>query len=170
LGATIAVGGYAAARWQRWFWVAICSGLFVLLILGNLQSDSRADMIIVFWGEGGAFVLSTVLMLTFYSRPDSPLTRNQIRWALLLMGAMAFWSVYSTWAGGFENIANILEDTDERGPSDQRRLMLDYGWSIYMIIHRYWAVAHVCMAALATAYAAGLVQAKRFKDAIVAEV
>lgn len=162
LGAAVAAGGYFAFRLQRWFWVAASAGILVLFVLGNLQSESHARLLFTFWGEGGAYVLSTALMLTFYARPASPITRNQLRWGLLLLGAMAFWSVYTRWAGGFENIAQFLDDTDARGiPSDMRVLTLVYGWSTYVLIHSYWKVGYACLLTLATAYAAGLAQAQR---------
>ncbi len=170
LGAAAATGGYIAFRLQRWFWVAVSAGVLALFVLGNLQSESHARLLFTFWGEGGAYVLSTVLILSFYARPGSPLTRNQLRWGLLLLGAMAFWSVYTRWAGGFENIAQFLDDTDARGiPSDMRVLTLVYGWSTYVLIHSYWKLGHVCLLALAAAYAAGLAQAHRLRSALAAE-
>ena len=170
LGALVAGGGYFAVRLKRWFWVAISGGILLLFVLGNLQSESHARLLFTFWGEGGAYVLSTVLMLTFYARTGSPVTRNQLRWGLLLLGAMAFWSVYARWAGGFENIAQFLDDTDSRGiPSDMRVLTLVYGWSTYVLIHNYWKLGYVCMLTLAAAYAAGLAQAHRLRSALAAE-
>ncbi|MGZ4787471.1 MAG: hypothetical protein ACXVZX_03060 [Terriglobales bacterium] len=170
LGAAVAVGGYFAFRLQRWFWVCVSSGVLLLFVLGNLQAESHAHLLFTFWGEGGAYVLSTILMLTFYARPDSPISRTQVRWGLLLLGAMAFWSVYTRWAGGFENIAQFLEDTDDRGiPSDMRVLNLVYGWSTFVLINRYRALGHACLVALGAAYAAGLVQVQRRKAALAAE-
>ncbi|MGH9522577.1 MAG: hypothetical protein ACRD3E_08600 [Terriglobales bacterium] len=167
MGLGLIAYGYAAFRWGRWFWVVVSTLVLALMIAGNLQSDAHSSMLISFWGEGGAYILATILMMTFYARPDSPMARNQIRWALLIIGAIAFWNVYSRWAGGFQNIANILEDTDERGPSDQRTLMLVYGWSIFDIIHRYWDVGRLCLVSLATAYAAGLLQRRQIKESFL---
>jgi hypothetical protein len=171
LGAAMATGGYFAFRLHRWFWVAASAGVLALFILGNLQTESHSHLLFTFWGEGGAYVLATVLMLTFYARPDSPISRNQVRWGLLVLGAMAFWSVYTRWAGGFENIAQFLEDTDGRGiPSDERVLTLVYGWSTYVLIHSYWTLARVCLLTLAGAYAAGLVQAQSARSALANEL
>ena len=165
LGTAVAVGGYFAFRMQRWFWVAVSVVVLAFFIIGNLQSESHAQLLFTFWGEGGAYVLATILMLTFYARPDAPITRSHVRWGFLILGAMAFWSVYSRWAGGFENIAQFLEDTDERGlPSDMRVLNLVYGWSTYLLINRYRTLGHACLLVLAGAYAAGLVQARRLKS------
>jgi len=170
LGAAVAFGGYYAYRLERWFWVTVSAGVLGLFILGNLQTEAHAHMLFTFWGEGGAYVLATVLMLTFYSRLDSPLTKNQVRWGLLILGAMAFWSVYTRWGGGFENIAQFLEDTDDRGiPSDPRVLTLVYGWSTYVLIHAYWTVGRACLLVLGGAYAAGLLQAQRLKSSLAQE-
>lgn len=163
LGGGLIAGGYVAYRRERWFWVAICAVAMAFMILGNMQTDVHAQMIWTFWGEGGGLVLSAVLMMTFYARPNSPITRQQLRWALVIIGAIAFWDAYSRWAGGFENIANFLEDTDERGPSDMMQLTLTYGWSTYKLIHTYRALGNACLAALAVAYAAGLMQKDRLK-------
>ena len=164
LGAAAATGTYFAFRLQRWFWVAIGTIVLILFIAGNLQPEAHARLLFTFWGEGGAYVLSTILMLTFYARPNSPLTRNQVRWGLLLLGAMAFWNVYTRWSGGFENIAQFLEDTDERGiPSDMRTLTLTYGWPVHVLIHNYRTLGHVCLLTLAVAYVAGLLQGRRLK-------
>jgi len=160
-----AAGAYYAFRARRWFWVAVCALVIVLFIAGNSQTDFRARMLFTFWGAGGAYVLSTALMLTFYARPDNEIYQNQVRWGLLVLGAIAFCFVYREWAGGFENVANSLEDTDERGPSDPMMLTTMYGWTIYQMIHRYWLVGRLCLLALAIAYVAGLVQAHRLKTA-----
>lgn len=170
LGAAVAAGGYFAFRLQRWFWVSVSASVLVLFVLGNLQSESHARLLFLFWGEGGAYVLATVLMLTFYARAENPITRNQVRWGLLLLGAVAFWNVYSRWSGGFENIAQFLDDTDERGiPSDMRVLTLEYGWSTYVLIHNYWTVGYACLLTLAGAYTAGLVQVQRLRSTLAAE-
>ena len=170
MGVALMVGGYFAFRLERWFWVAACAVVLLLVTAGNLQTDFHSRLLFTFWGDGGAYALSTLLMMTFYARPNSPLTRNQVRWGLLLIGAMAFWSVYTRWAGGFENIANALADTDERGPSDVLQLTTMYGWSIYTLIHHYWDLGRACLLALAAAYAAGIVQAKRVEATLGAEV
>lgn len=166
----LVVAGYFAVRFERWFWVAVSAAVLVLVIVGAMQHDYDFQVYLAFWGEGGAYVWSTILMLTFYARPNSPLKKNQVRWALLILGAMAFWNVYSRWSGGFENIAQFLADTDERGPSDMRILTVMDSWTIYALIHRYRDVGYTCVAVLAGAYAAGLIQAQQMKTALAEEL
>jgi hypothetical protein len=169
LGAAATTGGYFAFRLERWLWVAASAVAVLLFVAGNLQPHSHARLLFTFWGEGGAYVLSTALMLTFYARRSSSITRNRVRWGLLILGAMAFCSVYVRWRGGFESIAQFLEDTDGRGiPSDERVLTLEYGWSIYALVHSYWKVAHACFLVLAAAYVAGLLQAQRLRASLSA--
>ena len=170
MGAAVAFGGYVAFRWERWFWVAISALVLLLFVAGNLQTDFHSHMLFTFWGDGGAFALSTLLMMSFFARPEHPISRNQVRWGLLILGAIAFWSVYTRWSGGFENIANFLEDTDERGPSDIMQLTTMYGWSIYTLIHSYWRLAHACLVALGAAYGVGVWQAKRAESELEAEL
>ena len=170
LGAATVAGGYFAFRLRRWFWFVASAGVFVLFFLGNLQPEAHARLLFTFWGEGGAYVLATVLMLSFYARADSPITRNQVRWGLLVLGAMGFWSVYSRWAGGFENISQFLDDTDSRGiPSDMRVLTLVYGWTTYALIHSYRNLGHACLLVLAGAYSAGLIQVQRLRSVLARE-
>ncbi len=169
LGLAAGLGGYVAYRRERWFWAVLSAIVVVLFVAGNLQTDFQSRKIFTFWGDGGAFVLSTIMMLTMYARPDSAIAKGQVRWGLLILGAIAFWSVYTRWSGGFESIANALEDTDERGPSDIMQLTTLYGWSIYTLIHTYWRLGYLCLFTQAVAYAAGLWQAKSAETELASE-
>ncbi len=164
LGAGLITGAYFAYRRERWFWVAFCAVMMVLMILGNMQTDVHTQLLTAFWGEGGGFVLSTALMLTFYSRPYHHVTRQQLRWAFLIMGAIAFWYAFSTWSGGFEKIAQFLEDTDERGPSDMMKLTMVYGWSVFKLVNTYRRLGYLCLMTLGVCYTAGLLQKDRLKE------
>jgi hypothetical protein len=77
---------------------------------------------------------------------------------LLAVGAIAFMDTYATWAGGFEKIVHWLDDMDERGPTDLALLTQYYGWGIGDMQARFLKVAHLCFAAMAVMYTAGLVQ------------
>jgi hypothetical protein len=161
LGAVLAFGGYVAWRKERRFWVVMSAIGLALLAAGNLRSDFQSRGLIIFGGDAGSFVIATVLMATFYARADSAMVRQQLRWGLLVLGAIAFMFAYGRWAGGFEEIVHWLEDTDERGPSDLQQLTQMYGWAIGDMQARFLRVAYACWVALAAMYAVGLVQARQ---------
>lgn len=169
LAAGLVFGGYVAWRAERWFWVVVSAAVFVLLIAGNMRSTFQAEGLIVFGGDAGSFVVATILMSTFYARPESAMYKKQLRWGLLLIGAIAFMHTYATWSGGFEKIVGWIEDFDERGPTDLAQLTQLYGWEIGDMQARFLRVAHVCFFALAAMYAAGIIQAMQRKAAIVSE-
>src|SRR5262245_7149733 len=77
----LGAGGYQAWLRERWFWV-IASGAGALLMLACtlLLSTSSAQQMITFGGDGGCFVLGTLLMLSVYARADHPVSRNHLRW------------------------------------------------------------------------------------------
>src|SRR5438105_446989 len=68
LAAGLIFGGYVARRRERWFWVVVLAGILVLLVAGNLRSTFQAQALITFGGDAGSFVVSTLLMATFYAR------------------------------------------------------------------------------------------------------
>jgi hypothetical protein len=165
LAAALAYGGYMAWRLERWFWVAASAVTLLLLLAGNLRSDFKADCLTTFGGDAGSFVVATVLMATFYARPESTVYRKQLRWALLVIGAIAFMDAYATWSGGFEKIAHWLDDPDERGPTDLAKLTDYCGLAIGDMQTKFLKVAHLCFAAMAAMYTAGIVQAIRHRAA-----
>lgn len=166
LAVGLGFGGYVAWRMERWFWVAASAGTLVLLLAGNLRSEFQAHCLIVFGGDAGSFVVATILMATFYARPESAMCRNHLRWALLILGAITFMDTYATWAGGFEKIVGWLDAIDERGPTDLAQLTQYCGWSIWDMQTRFLRVAHFCFVAMACMYAAGIVQAMQNKSGV----
>lgn len=159
LGGAIAFGGYVACRMQRRFWLAVAAVTLALLLAGNLRTPFAAARLITFGGEAGSFVVSTVLMATFYARPQSVVSRKHMRWVLLVIGAIAFMYAYSMWAGGFENIVQWLDGIDERGPTDLAKLTQLYGWTIGQMQVNFLKVARTCWFALSAMYVLGVLQA-----------
>src|SRR5438270_5170782 len=151
---------------ERWFWLGASIISLVVLLAGNLRSTYQAECLITFGGDAGSFVVATALMATFYARPQSAIRRKQLRWALLIIGAIAFMDTYATWAGGFEKIVHWIDDIDERGPTDLAKLTQYYGWPIGEMQARFLKVAHWCFVAMAGMYTAGIVQAVRNKFAL----
>ena len=166
LGAALVFGGYVAWRLERWFWVGASALTLLFLLAGNLRSASQAECLITFGGDAGSFVVATVLMATFYARPESAVQRKQLRWVLLVIGAIAFMDTYATWAGGYEKFADWLDGIDERGPTDLAQLTQLYGWGIGEMQARFLKVAHLCFLIMAAMYSAGIVQAIRQKAAL----
>src|SRR5690349_6887922 len=81
LAAALAFGGYVAFRMERWFWLGASAIALLLLLAGNLRSAPRAELLIIFGGDAGSFVVASALMATFYARPASAVRRKQLRWA-----------------------------------------------------------------------------------------
>lgn len=165
LAAALAFGGYVAWRLERWFWLGASAVTLLLLLAGNLRTASQAECLITFGGDAGAFVVATVLMATFYARPESAVRQKQLRWVLLIIGAIAFMDTYATWSGGYEKFALWLDGIDERGPTDLALLTQYYGWGVGEMQARFLEVAHLCFLIMATMYTAGIVQAIREKAA-----
>jgi hypothetical protein len=109
--------------------------------------------LIVFGGDGGSFVLGSVLMLSMYARADHPVRHEHLRWAFLVFGALAFMDARATWFGG---VGAIPFGEDERGFSDPSVLTELYGWSVPALIGRYEQLAKACFVVLAGAYAVGV--------------
>jgi hypothetical protein len=105
-------------------------------------------------------------MATFYARPESTMYRKQLRWALLVIGAIAFMDTYATWSGGYEKFADWLDGIDERGPTDLALLTQLYGWGIGEMQARFLRVAHLCFLIMTAMYTAGIVQAIQQKAAL----
>ena len=149
--------GWAAYRaWQieRWFWVASASvALVAVLSLTMLLSPADAQQLIIFGGDGGMLVVGTALMLTVYARADHPVRRNELRWVLVAIGALAFMDAYVVWTGP---VSLLPFGENENGLSDPSVLLEQYSWAVPSLVARYAQVAHACTIVLLIAYAAGL--------------
>ncbi|MGH9575342.1 MAG: hypothetical protein ACRD40_17675 [Candidatus Acidiferrales bacterium] len=156
--AAIGFGGFVAWRTHRWGWV--CAAAALLLFELSLQSLTpfKQEALIVFGGDGGAMVLATILMATFYAPRDSALYKSWgLRWGLLVIGALAFMHVFRLWSGPYENIP--FGEIEGVNLSDPSLLTTMYGWSIIQLVDRYVRLATVCLGALSAVYVWGLVSA-----------
>ena len=150
----LAAGAHRAWQSERWFWVAAAGAALVLTLMGTFALHPlQASQLIIFAGDGGCFVLGSVLMLTLYARADHPVTEERLRWVFLVFGALAFMDARATWFG---DPGAIPFGEDERGFSDPSVLTELYGWSVPVLIGRYTQLATACFVVLAGAYAAGL--------------
>jgi hypothetical protein len=152
----LGVGAFRAWQRERWFSV-VAAAAVLLLNLGCtlLLREGQARQLITFGGDAGCFVLGSVLMLAMYARADHPLRSERLRWALLIIGALAFMDAYVVWSGPFERLPF---GEDEHGLSDPAVLAEEFGWSVLMLVDRYRQLARACFVVLVAAYAAGVAQ------------
>jgi len=149
-------GAFRAWQRERWFWVVVASAVLLLTLCCTfLLRDGQARQLITFGGDGGCFVLGTVLMLSVYARTDHPFRTERLRWALLIFGALAFMDVYRVWSGPFDHLPF---GEDEHGLSDPAVLTEEFGWSVLLLVDRYLTLARGCVVVLVAAYAAGIAQ------------
>jgi hypothetical protein len=148
----IAYGGYRAWLQERRFWMSAAAvALTVVLFCTFVLSHAAAQQLIIFGGDGGCFVLGTAMMLTVYAREDHPIRRQQLRWGLLVIGALAFMDVRAVWSGP---ISGLPLGENENGLSDPSVLTENYGWNLLTLVMRYQQVGHACLAILAMVYVA----------------
>ena len=153
---TISFAGFLAWKTQRWGWV--CAAAAVLLLQLIFLSSPHAGALIVFVGDGGALVLATILMATFYAPRESALYKNWgLRWGLLAIGALTFMHVFRTWSGPFEDLP--FGEIEGVNLSDPSLLTEMYGWSVPQLIDRYLRLAKVCLVVLLALYVWGLFSA-----------
>jgi hypothetical protein len=156
LTAAIIFGGFLAWKTGHWGWVCAAGALLILQI--TILSAHHDEALIVFGGDGGAMVLATILMATFYAPRESALYQNWgLRWGLLVIGALAFMHVYRLWSGPFEDIP--FGEIEGVNLSDPSLLTQMYGWNVAQLIDRYLLLAKVCFAVLFGLYVWGLVSA-----------
>jgi hypothetical protein len=153
--AAILFGGFLAWKAERWGWVLAAGAVLVLqLIVLSLP----AEAMIVFFGDGGAMVLATILMATFYAPRESALYKSWgLRWGLLVIGALSFMHVFLTWTGPLENLP--FGEIEGVNLSDPSLLTEMYGWTVLQMVDRYVRLGTVCLAALLALYVWGLVSA-----------
>lgn len=152
----ILFGGFQAWRARRWGWV--CAAAATLLLQIDILHAPAPGAVIIFGGDGGALVLATILMATFYASRDSALAKSWgLRWGLLVIGALAFMHVFRLWSGPMENIP--FGQIEGRGPSDPTLLTEMYGWSVLQLVDRYALLAKTCFVAMGGMYLWGLASA-----------
>jgi len=149
-------GAFRAWQRERWFWVVAAAAVLMLTLCCTfLLREVQGRQVMTFGGDGGCFVLGSVLMLTMYARADHAFRTERLRWALLIFGALAFMDVYRVWSGPFEHLPF---GEDEHGLSDPAVLTEEFGWSVLLLVDRYLKLARACFVVLVAAYAAGMAQ------------
>jgi len=158
LACAIGGGGFLAWKMERWGWVCAAGAVLVgqIIFLGLPHPEA----VIVFGGDGGALVLATILMATFYAPRESALYKKWgLRWGLLAIGALIFMHVFRTWSGPVADIP--FGEIEGVNLSDPSLLTEMYGWSVAQLMERYLRLATVCLVALLGLYVWGLIAADR---------
>jgi hypothetical protein len=171
----LVAAGLGIWAWRGWVTerrhrAVIASGLVLLQggcsILLPLRS---AHVVITFMGDGGALVLGTLLMASFYVHAESPLRTRRLRWGFVALGAFGFADAARTWwAARTDEDAIPFGVQEYAGLSDPSRLLETYHWSVTAIVGRYLALAVVCLAALVVAQVVGVWRSRRAAAAFLA--
>lgn len=156
LTTAICLGGFYAWKAQRWGWLSVAAAALILqLIVLSLPSPGA---MIVFWGDGGAMALATLLMAAFYAPRECALVKNWgLRWGLLAIGALSFMHVFLVWTGPWEDIP--FGEIEGVNLSDPSLLTEMYGWRVTRLVDRYVQLGKVCLVVLLALYIWGLVSA-----------
>jgi len=141
--------GFYAWKARRWGWLSLAAAVLLLQLIVLRQPAPGA--IIVFWGDGGAMVLATLLMAAFYAPRESARLRNSgLRWGLLAIGALSFMHVFLLWTGPWENIP--FGEIEGVNLSDPSLLTEMYGWPVTRLVDRYVRLGQICLFVLLTLY------------------
>jgi hypothetical protein len=152
VSAAIILGGFLAWREERWGWAG-AAGAALALQLIMLRAPAGAS--IVFAGDGGALVLATILMATFYAPRESAIGQSWgLRWGLLAIGALSFLHVFLTYSGSIDDIP--FGEIEGVNLSDPSLLTEMYGWSEKQLVDRYMQLAALCFIVLFGLYIWGL--------------
>lgn len=161
--AGLVAGIQAAWRAGERRWAAAAAAMLAaVLYCGFALSPGRAEAFVIFMGDGGCFVLGTLLMLTIYVAADHPLRSGGVCWGLLVLGALAFADAAHVWSG---DVSRIPFGENENGMSDPSVLTEFHRWGVLLLMRRYAALEAVCLATLAAAYGMGLAGAVRARRA-----
>ena len=137
---------YLGVVTERRAMMVIGGVLAALALVGTVViSRGTATVLITFGGDGGAMVLGTLLMMTFFVPPDHRLVATHLRWGFLVIGAAAYVDSFATWIWGpipFGEIEGV-------GASDPSRLVDELGWTQSQLVHRYQWLGVACFIALA---------------------
>jgi hypothetical protein len=158
LTAAIVFGGFLAWKAERWGWLCAAGAMLIVQIISMSLPAFTEGALIIFGGEGGAMVLATTLMATFYASRESKLHKSWgLRWGLLAIGALSLMYVCRLWSGPIEDIP--FGEIEGVNLSDPSLLNDKYGWSVTQLVDRYNRLAMVCFVVLIAIYVWGLVSA-----------
>ena len=145
---------------QRYVLVVIGLVLGVVQFTGTSGiTNHQAHALITFGGDGGAMVLGTLLMASFFV---PRLRAGGIRWGLVVIGAAAFVDTFATWWSARSDPDVIpFGEIEGVGLSDPSKLTDVYGWPEAQLVHRYVELGVACLIALGVIWSWGVWRARR---------
>ena len=159
--ATALVALLVVAVMLRWWYAErrLLAGVAAAVLLVQLWwtfglSRGEAMALFTFGGDGGAMVLGTALMATFFAGRDTQLYRGALRWGFLVIGAAAFVDTFATWWTARTDQSVIpFGEIEGVGLSDPSKLKDVFGWSVDDIVDRYVTLGLVCAIVIAGVWA-----------------
>ena len=158
-----AVGWLTYRAWlDRRLALALTGGATLLVqAVCTLLPPHQVQAFIIFSGDGGCFVLGTLLMASFYVRRVSKIFQDGLRWGFLMIGAAAFMDAFKTWWGALRDLDQIpFGENVGSGCSDPTRLTEEFGWTVADMVHRYEWLSLGCLAVLAVVFVFGVKEAR----------
>lgn len=135
---------------SKLYYLVIISGLYITasVYLSYSLSDAQMSTFFFYGGIAGEFILSTILILSFYQPSFKKLRWDFFRYPFLLMGSMAFVNSVDMWLRIQSKLSSIpfgtaiSSDGAADANGDMNRLVAS-GWSQDQIISRYLMLAKI---------------------------
>ena len=159
----IGYGMFRAYLAEKPAYIALLAASLLVQGWGTLLiSESTAEMLFTFGGDGMGMVLAAALMASFFFGKRTRLYKESLRWGFLVIGAAAFIDMFATWFVALWNVDVIpFGENEGSGLSDPMKLLEEHGWRTGTMVRRYVAVGACSLAALAVVYAWGVRRAWR---------
>lgn len=146
---------------RNWFLVTAGAAIVALQLFCTQLPIHQARALITFGGDGGALVLGTFLMVSFYAPRETAIYRNGLRWGFLVIGAAGFMDPFATWWAARHDIGRIpFGEIVGVNFSDPTVLVDIHHWSVHSMIERYLWLGFACLGVLAVVYISGIMQVR----------
>jgi hypothetical protein len=153
---------YSEWKARRWYIVTGYAAVTALLLFCTLLPAHQARAIIIFGGDGGALVLGTLFMASFYVSRQSVIYHNGLRWGFLIIGAAGFADSFATWWTSRHDFSRIpFGDNVGVCDSDPTVLVDQYRWAVQDLVNRYVWLGLACLGVLVVIYIIGIIQVRR---------
>ena len=131
--------------------------LVLLQLIGTFGiKHETTQVLIAFGGDGAGMIIATLLMGSFFFGKRTQLYKGSVRWGLVAIGAASFVDIFATWVSARKDDQNVPYGTTGDMASDAMLLVDNHGWSMSLLISRYFWLGVCCLLALALVYAWGV--------------